>query len=199
MDSTFWDRKYEGSEYLWTVVPNRSLVAEVDGLSPGRVLDLACGEGRNAVWLAQQGWQVTAVDFSAAGLDKARRLADEQGVEVEWIQADLVEWTPPPASFDLVVDLYVHLLPSVRNRLWAAAAAARAPGGVLVVVGHDRTNLAEGHGGPQRADILFSPDDVVAAASGLDVVRAERVRRPVETDAGTAHAIDALVRLRAAG
>src|SRR6266508_3989501 len=85
-----WNRRYAGTELLWTARPNRFLVAEATGLTPGRALDLACGEGRNAVWLAEQGWQVTGVDFSDVGLGKARRLAAQRGVEVDWVEADLL-------------------------------------------------------------------------------------------------------------
>ena len=89
MDSTAWDERYRSSELIWGAGPNRFLVEEVAGLPAGRALDLACGEGRNAIWLAQRGWQVVAVDFSAVALDKARRLADQRGTSVEWVMADV--------------------------------------------------------------------------------------------------------------
>ena len=89
-----WNRKYDEGGLLFGVEPNRFLVAEVEGLAPGRALDLACGAGRNAVWLAEQGWTVLGADFSDVALDNARRLAAERGVEVEWIRADLREWAP---------------------------------------------------------------------------------------------------------
>ena len=94
MDAEGWDRRYEGSDLLWTAEPNRFLVAEVAGLEPGRALDVGTGEGRNAVWLAEQGWRVTGVDFSAVGLEKARHLATARGVEVEWVLADLSHYQP---------------------------------------------------------------------------------------------------------
>ena len=89
MNSAHWDQRYAGRELVWTSEPNRFLVQEVDGLTPGRALDLATGEGRNAIWLAERGWQVTGVDFSKVGLDKARQLANARGVHAEWILADL--------------------------------------------------------------------------------------------------------------
>ena len=89
MDREDWNRRYEGEGLIWTAEPNRMLVTEVGRMVPGRVLDLGCGEGRNAVWLARQGWSVTAVDFSDVGLDKGRRLADAHAVTVEWVLADV--------------------------------------------------------------------------------------------------------------
>ena len=116
MDQHAWDARYAGDELIWTAEPNRFLVSEVADLPPGRALDLACGEGRNAVWLATQGWQVTGADFSAVGLAKARRLADAHGVAIEWVQADAVEWDPPAGQFDLVVVMYLQL-PEAQRRL----------------------------------------------------------------------------------
>jgi 2-polyprenyl-3-methyl-5-hydroxy-6-metoxy-1,4-benzoquinol methylase len=94
MDSEDWDQRYAGRELVWTAEANRFLVQEVDGMAPGRALDLACGEGRNAVWLAERGWQVTGVDFSEVGLEKARQFADSRGVPAEWIAADLLDYRP---------------------------------------------------------------------------------------------------------
>ena len=110
-----WDERYAGDELVWTAEPNRFLVAEVDGLAPGRALDLACGEGRNAVWLAERGWTATGVDFSAVGLDKARRLADARHVSVQWERADVTEYQPPAEGFDLVIVMYLHLPESSRR------------------------------------------------------------------------------------
>jgi SAM-dependent methyltransferase len=189
-----WDERYGTEELIWKAEPNRFLVEELDALPPGRALDLACGEGRNAVWLASKGWRVTGADFSRAGLAKAQRLATDRGVEVTWVEADVVEWRPPTASFDLVVVMYLHLLAEQRRQALAHAAAALAPGGVLLVVGHDTSNLLKGTGGPQDPAVLFGPDEIVQDLSGLQIERAEQVKRTVVTDAGEATAIDALVR-----
>jgi len=200
MDRHDWDRRYDTPELIWRAEPNRFLVAEVAGLAPGSVLDLACGEGRNAVWLAERGWRATGVDFSAVGIDKARRLAAERGVEVELLTADVLEWQPPGATFDLVIAFYLQLPAEERRRAIALAAGALAPGGTLLVVGHDSTNLTEGTGGPQDPGVLFTPEDlaadVAAAGDGVVVERAERVRRPVQTESGEVDAIDALLRAR---
>ena len=194
MDREHWDERYRTEELIWKAEPNRFLVEELDALVPGRALDVACGEGRNAVWLASKGWRVTGADFSRAGLAKAQRLATDRGVEVTWVEADVVEWRPATASFDLVVVMYLHLPAEQRRRALAHAAAALAPGGVLLVVGHDTSNLLKGTGGPQDPAVLFTPEEIVEDISGLQIERAEQVKRTVVTDAGEATAIDALVR-----
>lgn len=194
MDAEGWNRRYATSELIWTAEPNRFLVEEVEGLLPGRALDVAAGEGRNAVWLALQGWQVTAVDFSEVGLDKARQLAARAGVTVQLVCADAID--PIGGTFDLVVILYLHLRPEERRRGYRNAAAAVARGGTLLVVGHDTANLTHGIGGPQDPGLLFTADDVVADLDGRGLVvrRAESVRRIVTTDDGERTAIDALIR-----
>ena len=109
MDRHQWDQRYSGNELVWTSTPNQFLVSESVGLPPGRAVDLGCGEGRNAVWLAEQGWQVTGVDFSPVGLAKAQRFAELWDVEVTWVESAVEDWTPPSDGFDLVVMLYLQL------------------------------------------------------------------------------------------
>ncbi len=188
-----WNRRHGEAGPLFGVEPNRFLVAEVDGLAPGRALDLACGAGRNAVWLAERGWTVTGVDFSEVALENARRLSAERGVEVEWVQADVREWLPEPGAFDLVVIMYLQIPVDERRVVHGRAAAAVAPGGTLLVVGHDRENLVSGTGGPQDAGVLLDSEEVAAELDGLVIERAERVLRSVE---GDRDAIDTLVRAR---
>ena len=197
MEREEWNRRYAGADLVWSAEANRFLVEEVSNLPPGRALDLGAGEGRNAIWLAERGWRVTAVDFSDIALQKARRLAETHGVDVEWIEADLRTYSPAECAFDLVVVLYIHLPGEQRRELLRRAAEALTADGTLLVVGHDRSNVDEGYGGPQDPSILFSPDDIIrdlAGIGGLRVVRAERVVRPVMTEDGERHAIDALVR-----
>jgi SAM-dependent methyltransferase len=192
-----WNRRWAGEERVHaSTAPSRFLVAEVAGLRPGAALDLACGAGRNAVWLAEQGWRVTAVDFSDVALRMARALAVERRTVVDWIEADLLAWTPPARAYDLVCVLYVQLPAPERRTVLGRAADAVRDGGTLLVVGHDLLNLTEGWGGPTQPDVLFTPDDVVAEIGDLRVEAARRVRRPVEDAAGVREAIDALVRAR---
>jgi 2-polyprenyl-3-methyl-5-hydroxy-6-metoxy-1,4-benzoquinol methylase len=194
VDREHWDERYGTEELIWKAEPNRFLVEELDALPPGRALDVACGEGRNAVWLASKGWRVTGADFSRAGLAKAQRLATDRGVKVTWVEADVVEWQPPTASFDLVVVMYLHLPAEQRHQTLAHAAAALAPGGVLLVVGHDTSNLSKGTGGPQDPAVLFAPEEIVEDLTSLRIERAEQVKRTVVSDAGETTAVDALVR-----
>ena len=197
MDREAWNQRYADAELVWSADANRFLVEAVTALPPGRALDLGAGEGRNAIWLAERGWRVTAVDFSAIGLQKARRLAEARGVEVNWTEADLRSYSPARGAFDLVVLVYIHLPGEERRAVVRRAADAVAAGGTLLVIGHDRTNLQEGYGGPQDPTILFSPDDVTDDLAGIDelrVMRADRVMRPVMTADGERNAIDALVR-----
>jgi SAM-dependent methyltransferase len=194
-----WNARYAGSELLWTAEPNRRFAREVEGLEPGRALDLACGEGRNAVWLAERGWRTTGVDFSDVALGKAERLAASRGVEVDWVMADVLEYEPGRRAFDLVGMLYLQLPHDELAEVLRSAVLALASEGTLVVLGHDTTNLAEGHGGPRDPSVLFTPEDVVAHLEGVDVERAEKVFRQVVLEEGEATAIDALVRARRPG
>ena len=196
MDSASWDRRYQGSELVWTAAPNRFLVAETETLAPGRALDLACGEGRNAVWLAERGWQSVGVDFSEVGLRKARELASGRGVNVEWVAADLLDYRPDPQAFDLVIVFYLQVPAADRRPILRAGAEAVAPGGTLLLVAHDSSNLQHGHGGPQDPARLYTAHDVVSdiEGRGLHIERAERVERPVQTPDGERIALDALVR-----
>ena len=198
MDREEWNRRYGGSDLLWTARPNRFLVAEVADLEPGRALDIACGEGRNAVWLAEQGWRVTGVDFSDVALEKASRLAEARAVAPEWLQADLLDFRAEPRAFELVIVFYLQLSGTPRRTILRAAADAVAPGGTLLLVAHDSSNLEHGHGGPQDPAALYTAGDIVADldGTGLEIERAELVKRPVETPAGERTALDALVRAR---
>ena len=195
MEREDWNRRHGESGQLFGVDPNRFLVAEVVDLAPGRALDLACGAGRNAVWLAERGWTVTGVDFSAVGLENARRLAGDRGVEDEWLVADVCKWVPESAAFDLVAILYLQIPVVERCLVHGRAAAAVAPGGTLLVVGHDRENLVAGTGGPQDARVLLDAQDVAGELVGLEIEKAERILRPVD---GERDAVDTLVRARRA-
>lgn len=194
MDRDDWDQRYRQKELLWSAEPNRFLVEVVFGLDPGRAYDLAGGEGRNAVWLAEQGWSVTVVDWSAVALEKGRQLAESRGVGVHFEEADLLDWVPQE-RVDLVAVVYLQLPPRERHVVWRAAVDALVAGGTLAVIGHDSSNLEEGYGGPQSPTVLYTADEVVEVLGDrIEVTRAERVERPVETEDGaTRVALDNVV------
>ena len=141
-----WNRRYAETELVWSAGPNRFLAAEVADLPPGRALDLACGEGRNAIWLAERGWQVTAVDFSDVAVEKGRRR--ERARSTSRV-ADLLEYEPDEAAYDLVIVFYLQLPAAELATVLGRAARALAPGGTFLLVGHDLRNLA---GRPRRPE-----------------------------------------------
>ncbi|MEV4673644.1 class I SAM-dependent methyltransferase [Actinomadura sp. NPDC049382] len=202
MDSAEWDRRYAGSELVWSAGPNRWVEEVAADLPPGRALDLAAGEGRNALWLAERGWTVTAVDFSAAGLARARSLAErrlgEHAGRVQLVEADLREYTPARHGADLVIVAYLQVDERLRRDALRAAADAVAPGGLLLVVAHDSDNLAHGFGGPPNPAVLYTAQDAASdiEGRGLQVLRAEPRTREVSTDAGPRTAIDAFLLAR---
>lgn len=190
MDAQDWDQRYAASDLVWSAEPNVFVAAELADVEPGRALDLAAGEGRNAIWLARRGWTVTAADFSQVALDKGRRLAGD--TEVRWVCADATRWDEP-AAYDLVVVAYLQLAAPERRAALRAAYASLVEGGTLLVVAHDASNIDEGTGGPQDPAVLMTAADVLADLDDLafDVVHAGRVGRSV----GDETAWDCLVRL----
>ncbi|WP_082954492.1 class I SAM-dependent methyltransferase [Acidihalobacter prosperus] len=198
-NSDFWNQRYAAQAFVWTANANRFVAEEVADLPPGRALDLAAGEGRNAVWLAEQGWQAHAVDFSDVAMKKCRRLAAERQVaeRVTCEVADLHDYVPTPDAYDLVLLIYLQIPQAELTPVIARAAEAVAPGGTFLLVAHDSANLKDGYGGPQNPDVLYTANEVLAALDDrLEVEKAGVVERPVETDAGTRVALDCLVRAR---
>ncbi len=189
-----WDKRYASVESLWSPKPNRFLVAEVATLAPGRALDLACGEGQNAIWLATLGWEVTGVDYSEVAIAKAKARAERDAVRADFVCADLASYEPEAAAFDLVLVLYLHIPGAERHGVLDSAAAALAPGGTFILLGHDSTNLTDGVGGPSDPAILYTPDDIAHELPGLEIEKAERVLRDVRGE--ERDAIDALVKAR---
>jgi SAM-dependent methyltransferase len=195
-----WNQRYAGSELVWSAAPNIWVEQLTQDLPPGKALDIAAGEGRNALWLAARGWHATAVDFSVVALRRAAALAKEQLCDdvgtLVTLEADVETWAPPARSYDLVLVAYLHLRKQQRSAILAAAAQAVAPGGTLLIVGHDLENLTSGRGGPQDPTVLYRPRDIVAdiEPAQLIVVRAETVARSLTDDQGQpATALDALV------
>lgn len=207
MDASDWNARYDTAELIWKGDPNQFLPGEVEGLPVGTALDLACGEGRNAVWLATRGWEVTGVDFSEVGLAKAERLAADNGVSGTWFTADVTTWSPPAAGFDLVIVFYLQLPAGELAGALRTAVAAMAAGGILLLVAHDLLNLSEGVGGPQDAGVLTTAESVVDALAAAElelgaelvIERAGRIDRVVTTADGDRTAIDTIVRARRIG
>ncbi|MEM8768742.1 MAG: class I SAM-dependent methyltransferase [Pseudomonadota bacterium] len=194
-----WDNRYAARPDVWSRGPNARLVAEVQNLSPGRALDAGCGEGRNALWLASLGWQVTAVDYSRVAIDKAR--ARDRDLKIDWQVADLVALAPASRVYDLIVVLYLHTSEAERAHWLPKLIDATAPGGTFFYLGHDPRNIEEGHGGPQDPALLPDAAAISAALTGFEVDVATVVERTVNEDPGhgspgSGIALDTLVRAR---
>ncbi|MER7949297.1 class I SAM-dependent methyltransferase [Streptomyces sp. NPDC096079] len=193
-----WDDLYADRQQLWSGRPNGALVAETAGLTPGRVLDVGCGEGADAVWLARGGWDVTALEVSGVALERAAGHARDAGVPVRWVHATLTEAALPPGSFDLVSAQYPALLRTPDGSAERALLSAVAVGGVLLLVHHAGMDTAE------RNDNGFDPADYVwpsMVAALLDenwVVEADEERPRVipEGGAGAHHTDDVVLRAR---
>jgi SAM-dependent methyltransferase len=183
MDSSTWDRRYEGSDLVWSAEPNIFLPPLIEGVAPGSALDVGCGEGRNAIWLARQGWDVAAFDFSAVGIDKATEYAGD--THVEWIVADATSFEPTK-KFDLVVIFYLHLPTVPFTQAFTHAVDALGPGGTLFAVGHALANIEHGVGGPPYPEILWTVDEIAPLLTGLDVIELEERERFVESEDATA-------------
>jgi SAM-dependent methyltransferase len=195
MDATSWDERYREHELVWSAGPNAFVAEQLAGHPRGRVLDLAAGEGRNALWLAEQGFDVEAVEFSAVAIEKGRQLAAHRHVSVTFTQADLTEKLDLEPA-DVVLLAYLHLPRAAEREVLRRAAALVAPGGTFLLIAHARRNLVEGVGGPPDPELLPTPDDVTdaIAGSGLVVDQAGEVTRDVEVEGERRMAIDVLVR-----
>lgn len=195
MDARGWDERYAATELVWSQGPNRFVADEVASLAPGRVLDLAGGEGRNAIWLAERGWDVELVEFSRVALDKAARRAEKADVTLRLTHADLLDG-PLLNPADLVLQIYLQLPREASRQATQAAAAALTPGGTLLVVAHAKRNVTDGVGGPPDPEVCRDVAEVVddLTGTGVEVIRASEVLRPVETEDGPRDAIDLLVR-----
>lgn len=181
MQAADWDQRYAENRQ-WSAEPNALVAQLLADLPPGDAVDLAAGEGRHALWLAARGWRVTAVDFSAVGLDRGR---GQPGSErVTWVNQDVLTWSAPEDSQDLLLVAYLHLPERETTELFTRAVGWLRPGGRLLVLGHDVDNIARGVGGPQEPSILHSVERLAPVAALLDVDRLEQV--PRETPAGTA-------------
>lgn len=159
---SFWDSRYQGSAYAYGTEPNDYLRAQM-ALIPkgGRVLCLADGEGRNSVFLADNGFQVTAVELSSEGIEKAKRLARQRGVTVTFIEADVNDVEIKPAGWDAIVSIFLHLPRKLRQGLHQRILQGLAPGGVYLYEAYTLDQLGKGTGGPKEPQVLASPQDVI--------------------------------------
>lgn len=197
MNSDDWDKRYREKKLVWSAGPNQFLVQELASMPVGRALDLACGEGRNAIWLAEQGWKVVASDYSPVAIEKAKARCSKLGLAVELRVADAA--AKVDGLFDLVAIFYLHLPREENKAVLRQAVTSLAPGGTLLYLGHDVRNIAEGIGGPQDPTILYGPVEIASLLPTLEIEKAETIRRPVEREGTTHDALDVLVRARCKG
>ncbi len=179
MDPNFWDERFGKEGWAYGTEPNDFLREEASRIPKGRVLCLAEGEGRNAVFLAQLGHQVTAMDFSAEGLKKAGLLAKERGVAVDLVQADLESWAPEEAAFTGIVSIWAHVPSAIRRRVHGWVARSLVPGGVFVLESYTPAQIALGTGGPKNPDLMPTLAGLRDELVGLDIVVGREVERDV--------------------
>ena len=191
MESGRWDERYRATDRLWSVKPNLFVADRLGPAHPGVGLDLASGEGRNAIWLSKQGWTMTAVDFSEVAVERGRAASDT----VDFVVGDVLTWEPS-ATFDLVLIAYLQLPEEHFQPVVKRISSWLEPGGEVFMIGHDRSNIEEGHGGPQIPEILWDVESIRSWLGDLTVIEAQVVRRPVDTDEGVVFARDTLVRAR---
>ena len=200
MSSEMWDERYSASELVWSSTPNQQVAEFASTLSPGSALDFGGGEGRNALWLAEQGWDATVLDFSQVGLDRAQQLAGSrltpaQQARFHTRRADAASDSVSPKTFDLVIVAYLQLAADERRSAMRTAASAVREDGYLFVIAHDSANLLAGYGGPQDPTVLYTAADLAddVSDSGLHVIRADAVKRTVDVQGVDRTAIDALL------
>lgn len=196
----YWDRRYSERTSLWSGQPNAVLVSEVRGIKPGKALDVGCGEGADAVWLAEQGWDVTALEVSQVALKRAEQQAEQRGARVKWLHSGLVEAALPAGSFDLVSAQYPALLRTDDNAAELALLNAVGPGGVLLMVHHPLPTPAEAKAhGIDLADYVGLAD-VAALLDGNWSIEVNETRpRHVSTGAGAHHTEDVVLKARRLG
>jgi len=199
-DQAFWDGRYREADAVWSDNPNPVLVAETADLPPGTALDVGSGEGADAIWLARRGWRVTALDISPVALERAAAHAAAAGVgdRITWRQANLTTDEPVGTGFDLVTAQFMHLPGDERRSLHRRLAAAVAPGGTLLVVAHDLSDM-EVIPRPQVPDLYFTASDVAAelvAADWTVLIEEGRPRPAQHPDGHTVTINDAVLMAR---
>jgi SAM-dependent methyltransferase len=174
-----WDQRYAEPGFAYGTAPNDFLVSVAERIPAGPVLSLGEGEGRNAVFLAGLGHEVTAVDASAVGLAKARALAAERGVRLHTVVGDLAEFVIEPGAWAGIVAIWCHLPAELRRRVHRAAVSGLVPGGAFVLEAYRPAQLALGTGGPRVPELLYSLADLRDDLAGLDLVHAVETEREV--------------------
>lgn len=192
MDAQAWDERYRTADRLWSASPNLFVADRLSTATPGVGLDVASGDGRNAIWLAEQGWGVTAVDFSEVAIEQGRKLSDRVAFEV----GDVRTWSTDK-TFDLVLISYLHLPRGEMQSVVSAVGSWLSSGGELFMIGHDKSNIEHGVGGPQVSEILWDVAEIASWLTEFTLIEAQVVRRPVEAADGQVYARDVLIRARA--
>ena len=193
-DEGFWDERYRSAARVWSGQPNPQLVAEVADRPPGRALDVGCGEGADAIWLARRGWDVVAADISGVAVQRGEQHARDAdpvaAARIEWRRADLLATPPAAGSFDLVSAQFMHLPPEPRTRLFTALAAAVRVGGTLLVVGHHPSDLASGVPRPPMPELFYTAAEVAGLLDSSWTVEVSEARpRTARTPDGVEVAI----------
>jgi SAM-dependent methyltransferase len=200
-----WEERYSGDGTIWSGEPNLQLVAEATDLEPGTALDVGCGEGGDAIWLAKRGWTVTGAEFSAAGLERAARAAEAAGVgeRTDWWRVDAREFDPGGRAFDLVSTQYLHAPDGGMVDVVRRLAGAVAPGGHLLVVGHAPPAESSDDGGhhhdaAKRRAMLLAADLLPGLPAGFEPLAVEQRPHPVVRDGKTIHVDDSVLLARRA-
>jgi SAM-dependent methyltransferase len=200
MDAQFWDELYGSSDQVFSGNPNGVLVAEASDLPPGQALDVGCGEGADALWLARRGWQVTAVDISRTALERAAGTAEDIAGRVAWTCADLTAAPLPAGAFDLVSVQYFPLPHQPDHTALRGLLAAVAPGGILLIASHDLADLPPAHELGFDAGDYYQPGEIAQLLDDTWTVLVNETRpRTAPAPAGTHHTRDTVLRARRAG
>ena len=179
-----WNERYANKALVWSAGPNELFAREVQDLKPGKALDIACGEGRNAIWLAERGWDVTAIDFSDVAIEKGRQIAVKRGANVNWMTEDVCSWRLPKHEFDLVAVLYLHTDSKERQQWLDNVINSVKPSGTFIYIAHDPDNIENGVGGPQDPSLLPTVAEITGALKGFSIENAGVIERPVARDPG---------------
>jgi SAM-dependent methyltransferase len=196
MDQQFWDNRYLEQTKLWSGQPNGLLVAEAAGLAPGRALDVGCGEGADAVWLAERGWTVTGVDISRVALDRAAEVAASAGLadRLRWTHADLSATPPRAGAFDLVSALYFPILKEPNHDTLRGLLDAVAPGGTLLIGGHDLTGREHDHASGFNPADYYRHDELVPLLDDTWTIVTDEIRPRVSpAPPGSGHIKDTVL------